>query len=598
MPFVHRRPLGEFVVEYKHHIFLSYSRSDFKEMQTIRQEFENAGLDVWADQEIRSGSEWPIEIEQAIQNAACMVVVLSPETVKSKWVRREIHFAERLGLRVFYLLVKGHEKDIVALEIITAQLINLQDELQRASKIARLVKEILDHLNIKLSDEKEMGGKIAEIDLSLVNVSDTQIQTISDQLNTDLENDNLFILTQNQQDQFSKVNVSLRGDESVIPPASILSGESLSSPSQPVLSVNGDQESLNNLATNEDPVFDPLPEPLSPYYWGNIRLYILAVALLGCTFFLLSGGYQILVVVAELFLVPSIPFAIRSHLQIANDPLSKFTYRILASRLCRRILVGFVIIFAFPAIIVFIRIINQLDPKLRIRALKRVTICETVSICTLVDSLLEGEILPVDGILILSNGDEWYSVRLESGNSGWVQNNVNVELLGNQAQLYTVTPTFTSTHTPSTTPSPTPSYTLTPISSPTPTSTRTSADTPTPTSTFTPLATPTPEGMIPIPSDIPTFHIDPQIRVTDVTWTEASAVCTTEKYHLPTLDELQEAALDQNFVAPPSGMEWIISDQDGKYSYANYEADSIVSEYTSRPDPPSLDIDFRCVAHP
>ena len=69
-------------------VFLSYSRKDVDYMHRLRDDLVGAGLDVWTDESgLEPGSRrWTSLIEEALEQAQCMVVVLSPDAKESQWV--------------------------------------------------------------------------------------------------------------------------------------------------------------------------------------------------------------------------------------------------------------------------------------------------------------------------------------------------------------------------------------------------------------------------------------------------------------------------------------------------------------------------------
>ncbi|MBX3062037.1 MAG: DUF4268 domain-containing protein [Anaerolineae bacterium] len=109
-------------------VFLSYSRKDMDIMQKMRDVLGKAGLDVWTDQELEPGTPaWQSAISNAIEEARCVVVLLSPEAKTSKWVLREIGYAEDWELRIFPILVRGGERESVPLLLIDRQRLDLRD---------------------------------------------------------------------------------------------------------------------------------------------------------------------------------------------------------------------------------------------------------------------------------------------------------------------------------------------------------------------------------------------------------------------------------------------------------------------------------------
>ena len=70
-------------------IFVSYSREDRKRVAPLIELLESLGLSVWWDREIKPGDDFEGNIDKAILDARCVVVVWSKHSVKSRWVRNE-----------------------------------------------------------------------------------------------------------------------------------------------------------------------------------------------------------------------------------------------------------------------------------------------------------------------------------------------------------------------------------------------------------------------------------------------------------------------------------------------------------------------------
>ncbi|MDP2008385.1 MAG: toll/interleukin-1 receptor domain-containing protein [Rubrivivax sp.] len=70
-------------------IFLSYARGDVLVAEKLARLLENSGLDVWWDRRLLAGDDFNAEIEKALTDAGCVVVLWSPLSVDSKWVRGE-----------------------------------------------------------------------------------------------------------------------------------------------------------------------------------------------------------------------------------------------------------------------------------------------------------------------------------------------------------------------------------------------------------------------------------------------------------------------------------------------------------------------------
>ena len=75
-------------------VFLSYSRTDFKRVEKIAEALMEAGFDVWYDRNLKAGDPWTEELERHLLESDVVVVALSSASSSSKWVRREITFAD------------------------------------------------------------------------------------------------------------------------------------------------------------------------------------------------------------------------------------------------------------------------------------------------------------------------------------------------------------------------------------------------------------------------------------------------------------------------------------------------------------------------
>jgi TolB-like protein/Flp pilus assembly protein TadD len=75
-------------------IFLSYNREDQAVAQRFAEGFEAAGLTVWWDVTLRSGEAYDQVTEEALRTAKAVVVLWSPRSVASRWVRAEASIAD------------------------------------------------------------------------------------------------------------------------------------------------------------------------------------------------------------------------------------------------------------------------------------------------------------------------------------------------------------------------------------------------------------------------------------------------------------------------------------------------------------------------
>jgi len=81
-------------------VFISYARADKPRVAPLVAAIEAMGWSVWWDPEISPGKEFDDEIDVALQAAKAVLVVWTPTSVVSRWVRGEARDAAERGLLV------------------------------------------------------------------------------------------------------------------------------------------------------------------------------------------------------------------------------------------------------------------------------------------------------------------------------------------------------------------------------------------------------------------------------------------------------------------------------------------------------------------
>jgi adenylate cyclase len=76
-------------------VFISYSRDDRDDARRIADAFKAEGFEVWWDAALRTGETFDTVIERALAEAKAVVVLWSPNSVDSRWVRAEATQADQ-----------------------------------------------------------------------------------------------------------------------------------------------------------------------------------------------------------------------------------------------------------------------------------------------------------------------------------------------------------------------------------------------------------------------------------------------------------------------------------------------------------------------
>jgi hypothetical protein len=115
-------------------------------MKRIRDDLRKQGFKVWVDEEgLEPGTPaWEQTIGQAVREAGCVLVLLSPDAEKSVWVGRELAMAETLEKRIFPVMIRGTEKNAIPMRLMTHQFIDARQNYKEAfKKLSATVKKYL-----------------------------------------------------------------------------------------------------------------------------------------------------------------------------------------------------------------------------------------------------------------------------------------------------------------------------------------------------------------------------------------------------------------------------------------------------------------------
>lgn len=90
-------------------VFISYSHRDMDWVQQFAADLRRMPISVWFDERLRGGKEWEQQLAAAIQAVDAFVLVMSPESMQSEYVRWEIEQAKRANKPLFPVMLKTTE---------------------------------------------------------------------------------------------------------------------------------------------------------------------------------------------------------------------------------------------------------------------------------------------------------------------------------------------------------------------------------------------------------------------------------------------------------------------------------------------------------
>ena len=89
-------------------IFISYSRRDQEFVTRLASDLDAQVAGVWFDQSsIQLGEKWHDEIMEGIRDCKAFILVLSPDSMESRYVREEVNKALELGKTIFPVIYRA-----------------------------------------------------------------------------------------------------------------------------------------------------------------------------------------------------------------------------------------------------------------------------------------------------------------------------------------------------------------------------------------------------------------------------------------------------------------------------------------------------------
>lgn len=118
--------------ESKRTVFISYSRSDSGFVKDIAKWLQEAGCTVWQDiSGLRGGETWASGIDKAVRGSDVVIVVLSPNSNASEWVRKETLLAMKLHKPIVPILFRETE---IPVQLVDLQFVDFQADKEEAAR--------------------------------------------------------------------------------------------------------------------------------------------------------------------------------------------------------------------------------------------------------------------------------------------------------------------------------------------------------------------------------------------------------------------------------------------------------------------------------
>ncbi len=128
-------------------IFISYSRRDLSFVTNLHQDLIRRGFSAWFDQtDIAPGDQWREAIVKGIMECKLFLLALSPDSVASKNVRKEIDLAERHGKPIVPVMWRQTDfPPAIQYQLAGVQYLDFKEteSTENFDKLARVLKKLL-----------------------------------------------------------------------------------------------------------------------------------------------------------------------------------------------------------------------------------------------------------------------------------------------------------------------------------------------------------------------------------------------------------------------------------------------------------------------
>jgi hypothetical protein len=131
------------------HVFISFSQKDKEIAEFIVYKLWRNDIPVWIDYaRLAPGTpDWETAIRDAIEKSFAVIVLASPESRESRFVRGELNVAESKGRRIYPVWINGTDwSECIPLGMTYAQYIDARDE-QRQQGVANLCAVLKQHIH-------------------------------------------------------------------------------------------------------------------------------------------------------------------------------------------------------------------------------------------------------------------------------------------------------------------------------------------------------------------------------------------------------------------------------------------------------------------
>ncbi len=151
-------------------IFISYARSDRLKAKRLARELQKTGASIWFDEwQLRVGDSLRERIDDALSTSDYLLILLSPSSARSKWIRKEWSsaFSRELSSRSITVIPVLLADCQVPAEIASRQVIDLRTEFN--ARVRQFAEQfaVLPQLDLRSMNEVQLIALVQDILVAL-----------------------------------------------------------------------------------------------------------------------------------------------------------------------------------------------------------------------------------------------------------------------------------------------------------------------------------------------------------------------------------------------------------------------------------------------
>lgn len=132
----------------KNHVFLSYSFKDIHRARRLRDVLRLFDLEVWPSDILTPGiPSWKAVMQERLENACCVVVILSKDSHMSSWVDIALQYAAEHELPVLPAVMDGEAGNPLLIEVAGDHWFDLRWSRNFASECVEMIHLIRRYMN-------------------------------------------------------------------------------------------------------------------------------------------------------------------------------------------------------------------------------------------------------------------------------------------------------------------------------------------------------------------------------------------------------------------------------------------------------------------